>query len=144
MRAVILIAVLAACGGGTPAQPDAPLTIDAPVGVDAPTPRETVTGVQSLDIGEVVESMMMGGGATSGDRAIIHLMAPSANLDWNIHAHPNGGTVTVHEELKQMTVTFDFIPAENTTWFLLLRNSGGVPMDVQVAVDLYGAMTFQF
>src|SRR4051812_9367920 len=111
-RAIVMgcVLALAACGGDgdNPAVDAAPATIDADLTIDAAPPREVFMSTEPLEAGEVKEAKMIGGGATSGDRAIIHLTAPSAKLDWNIHAHPNGTTVTVHEELGQMTVTFDF------------------------------------
>lgn len=135
---------LAACGGGSGSTPDAfvlPPPIDADHTVDAPPPREVHMETQSLQAGELVEALMTGG---SMDRAIIHLTAPIAELDWNIHAHPGGSTVVVHEELNVMTVEFDFIPGGQADWFLLLRNSGPTNMDIEVKVDLYGDMTFGF
>jgi hypothetical protein len=145
-HSTLFVLLLAACGGGgdKPAEPDAPILIDADLTVDAAPPREVVNGVQSLEAGELVESTMNGGTPGAGDRAIITLTAPTATLDWNIHAHPGGTTITVHEENDIMTTTFDFIPSENAEWFLLLRNGGGVAMDVQVKVELFGAMTFAF
>jgi hypothetical protein len=145
-RALVLVLALAACGdndgntGGVDARPP----IDADPTVDVPPPREVFMSTEPLEVGEVIEGKMIGGGATSGDRAIIHLSAASAGIDWNIHAHPSGGTITVHEELGRMTVTYDFIPAEPAEWFLLLRNGGGVNLDVEVKIDLYGAMNFGF
>jgi hypothetical protein len=145
-RASIGVALaLAACGGddgGSTKPPDAfSQPIDADITIDAAPPRETLMLVQPLQAGELVEAKMVGG---TMDRAILHLAAPTATLDWNIHAHPNGGTVTVHEELKVMTADYDFIPSEQAEWFLLLRNSGQVNMDVQIEVELYGVMTFEF
>jgi len=140
MNRLVLLLCLAACGDNLGATPDATAT-DAP-NIDAlPPPREVHMSTQSLQAGELVEALMVGG---AGDRAIVHLTAPTATLDWNIHAHPNGSVITVHEEADQMTVVFDFIPTEQADWFLLLRNGGGVTMDVQVKIELHGAMTFGF
>ncbi|MEO8705505.1 MAG: hypothetical protein ABI867_36075 [Kofleriaceae bacterium] len=145
MKAVAILLALAACGGDGGSAVDAPPpAIDADPTVDAPPPREVKMSVEPLEAGEVLEAKMIGGGATSGDRAIVYLTAPSATLDWNIHSHPDGTTITVHEELGQMTVIYDFIPSEEAEWFLLLRNGGGVNMDVQVKIELFGAMTFGF
>jgi hypothetical protein len=129
---------LAACGGGSN-----PPDIDAPV-VPADAlgpPRETFTATQPLQAGELIEGIMLGG---ASDRAIIRLSAPVSELDWNIHAHPPSGLVNVYEELNVMTVEFDFIPTEQAEWYLLLKNSGPTNMDVQVEIDLYGAMSFGF
>jgi hypothetical protein len=152
MRCASIVLVLAAaCGGsggggddGSMTQPPdgATPTIDAPVVVDAATPpRETLMMVKSLQPGELIEAAMNGG---ANDRAVLHLMAPTATLDWNIHAHPAGGVITVHEELKVMSAEYDFVPTEQAEWYLLLRNHGQATMDVQVKVELYGAMTFEF
>lgn len=146
MRPLVSLALLAAaCGGGDGAPPDAPILIDADDTVDTPPPREVHMSVQTLmGGGELVEAKMVGGEPGAGDRAIITLTAPTPTLDWNIHAHPDGSTVTVHEELDVMDVRFDFIPAEQAEWFLLLRNGGNVTMSVEVKIELYGAMTFDF
>jgi hypothetical protein len=145
MRATLLaLVVVAACGGGESTPPDAaPILIDAPPG-DAPPPREVHMSTQPLAAGgELSEAEMIGGTPGSGDRAIIHLTVPTGTFDWNIHAHPNGATLEVHSEFDVTTTTFDFIPAEQDTWFLLLR-SNATAIDVQVKVELYGAMTFAF
>ncbi|MBX3161119.1 MAG: hypothetical protein KF773_34480 [Deltaproteobacteria bacterium] len=135
----------AACGGDATVADAPPPALDADPSIDAAPPRETMNLVQPLAPSELVEAKMVGGAAGgNGDRAIIKLTAPTATLDWNIHAHPNGSTVTVHEELRVMTAEYDFIPNEKADWFLLLRNGGGVSMDVQLEIKLYGAMTFTF
>ena len=133
----LALAALAACGGGSSPAIDA--AVDPP---DASgPPRETFSVTQPFQAGELIEGLMPGG---PDDRATIRLTAPVSELDWNIHAHPGGTTVTVHEELNVMTVEFDFVPTEQADWFLLLKNSGPTNMDVEVEIDLYGAMTFAF
>lgn len=90
--------------------------------------------------GELAEGVMTGG---PDDFAVITLMAPSAELDWNIHGHEGGGTQTVYEELNVMGVTaYRFTPTSETDWWLLIRNSGPVQMEVQVRVELYHSMTW--
>ena len=131
-----LALALAACGddgAGTPDPTDAG-PLDA-------APREVITATRPLLVGQLVEGVMTGGPA---DRAVIHLEAPVAELDWNIHGHANGGTQVVDEELNQQTVDYVFTPPAQTDWWLLLRNSGTAPMDVSVRVELYGAMTWQW
>lgn len=140
MRALGWLVALAACGGGnTTPEPDASVgPSDGPL-PDLPPPRETVTNTYSLAVGELAEAQMNGGPA---DRAIVRISAPAPEVDWNIHSHPNGQTVNVHTEMNVMTAEFDFVPVEETEWFLLVRNSGPTSMDVEVVVDLYGAMTY--
>jgi hypothetical protein len=141
--AVTLLGLLVACGGGENTPPDAPvILIDAPPG-DAPPPRETLTFMQPLDPGgDIAEAEMVGGMPGAGDRAIIRLSA-STPFDYNIHAHPGGQTVNIHEELDVLEATFDFIPAEQAEYYLLLRsNASQITIDVEV--DLYGTMTFVF
>jgi hypothetical protein len=94
-----------------------------------------------MEVGEVLEAKMIGGAV---DRAVIKLTAPTADLDWNIHSHPNGTTINVVSQNDVLEVEYDFVPTEDAEWFLLLRNGGPTNMDVQVTVDLYGAMTFDF
>lgn len=131
-----LLILLAACGGGDGSTP-----IDADPAIDAAPPRETITAVQPLAAGELVEGIMTGGPA---DHAVIHLEAPSATLDWNLHGHAGGGTQELHDELGKMTVDYTYTPETQADWFLLLRNGGTTNMDVRVRVDLYGAMTWRW
>ncbi len=144
MRALAFALLLAACGDndkGAVPDPDAPtIPPDGPL-PDLPPPRETKTSTVPMEVGEVIEAKMIGGAA---DRAIIKLNAPAMELDWNIHSHPNGTTINVISQNNQMMVIYDFVPTEEAEWFLLLRNSGPTNMDVEVEVDLYGAMTFDF
>lgn len=143
-RALGLLVLLAACGGGSdPVTPDPDSSTIPPDGPlpDLPPPREVKMETKSMEVGELIEAKMIGGAA---DRAIIKLTAPTADLDWNIHSHPNGMTINVVSENDAITVEYDFVPTEEAEWFLLLRNGGPTNMDVQVTVDLYGAMTFDF
>ncbi len=139
MKAIALAMLLAACGEDGATLPDAANAADANLALDAAAPRQTIMTSQQLQPGELVEGIMHGGPA---DSALIHLLAPTANLDWNIHSHATGHAVTVVEELKKLTVDYPFTPGANGDWFLLIRNSGTVDMSVQVEVKLYGAMTW--
>jgi hypothetical protein len=109
--------------------------------IDSDPPRETITATQTLQPSELVEGIMTGG---PSDRAVIHLVAPTTSLDWNIHGHANGGTQNVHEELKQTTVDFVYVPSSKTDWWLLLRNGSSTNIEVQIKVKLYGAMTWRW
>ncbi|HEX5061031.1 MAG TPA: hypothetical protein VFV99_16805 [Kofleriaceae bacterium] len=143
MRAVMLVALVAGCGGDdTPplGSIDAAAAADAS-GVDAAPPRELIMETQPLQPGELVEGIMTGG---PNDLALIHLEAPVTELDWNIHGHPDNTTVVVYEELNKMTVDYAYTPAAQGDWFLLIRNSGPTNMDVKVRVGLYGGMTWQW
>ncbi len=124
-------------GGGS--TPDAPITIDA-LPPDAP-PRQTIMEGVLLVPGELAEGIMTGG---PGDLAVIDLMAPAAELDWNIHGHANGGTQVVYEELNQTGVRYTFAPAAQADWWLLIRNSGPTDMTIQVKVGLYGNMQWRW
>ena len=112
-------------------------TVDADLG----PPREIIMETQPLQVTELVEGIMHGG---PGDRAVIHLEAPTASLDWNIHGHANGGTQVVDEALKQMIVDYVYVPSATSDWWLLLRNSGLTNMDIKVTVELYGEMTWRW
>ena len=140
MKALALVVAIAACGGSE-ATPDAPVADTLPP--DA-MPREVHMSTQPLTAGgELAEAEMIGGAPGNGDRAIIQLTAPAGTFDWNIHSHPNGQTVNIHEELDRSTATFDFIPSEQAEYYLLLR-SNATAVDIQVRVELYGTMTFVF
>jgi predicted small lipoprotein YifL len=140
MRAALIALALAACGDdGGVGYPDAAAAADANLAIDAAPARETIIATQPLQPGELVEGIMHGG---SGDTALIHLSAPSAKLDWNIHSHSTGHAVTVFEDVGKMTVDYPFTPPGDGDWYLLVRNGGTVDMDVKVEVRLYGAMTW--
>jgi hypothetical protein len=142
--AVVAIA-LAACGEDpatqTDAAPPADAAIDADPTIDAAPPRETITATQPLAAGELVEGILTGG---PSDSALIHLDAQTPTIDWNLHGHNGGGTQMVFEELGKMTVDYTYVPASNGDWFVLIRNGGSANMDVQVRVDLYGAMAWRW
>jgi hypothetical protein len=140
-RVGVVVFVLAACS-------DPPSTPDAPVGPPGPdadpatpdaTPREVIMETVPLLATEIVEAVMVAG---PGDAAGIHLSAPFAEIDWNIHGHDGGGTQIVDEDFNQMTVDYQFMPTSSTDWYLLIRNSGGVNMDVQLRIELFGATTW--
>ena len=80
----------------------------------------------------------------SGDVAVIHLTAPTATMDWNIHGHANGGTQVIYEELKKMSMDYVFSPTMHADWYLLIRNSGPTDMTVQVKVELFGGMQWRW
>jgi hypothetical protein len=131
---LVSLLVLGACGDdGSSLMPDA-----APP--DA-MPRETIMSARPLQVGEIVEGTMTGGMA-AGDIAVITLMAPTANLGWNIHGHANGGTQVVFEEHMKTDVSYTFAPTTQAEWYLLVRNEGQVNMEVNVKVELYGAMAW--
>jgi hypothetical protein len=138
---LLVLSVAAACGGDDPKAVDATISIDTSVPIDAGPPREVHMSTRTLRGGEIHEAAMVGG---ANDLAIIRLTATVSELDWNIHAHPNNEIVTVHEELNQMMVLYEFVPTAQAEWYLLLRNSSPNPIDVQIEVGLYGAMTFEF
>jgi hypothetical protein len=134
-------AAIAACGDNDVGHgaADASTAIDALV-IDA-APRQVIMENQSLQPGELVEGIMTGG---PQDVAVIHLEAPVAELDWNIHGHAGGSTQTVYEELNKMTVDYVFVPSADTDWWLLLRNSGPTDMTISVRVELYGDMQWRW
>lgn len=126
------------CDGGD-AAPDAPAAIDA----QAPDalPRQTIMEGVLLVPGELVEGIMTGG---PGDLAVIDLMAPAAELDWNIHGHANGGTQVVYEEYNKTGARYTFVPPAQTDWWLLIRNSGPTDMTIQVKIELHGDLQWRW
>lgn len=141
MRVWLLI--LAACGGegDRSTKADAQVVVDSDPNAPDAMPREIIMETQSLNPGELVEGIMTGGPA---DSSFIQLTAPTANIGWNIHGHENGQTQVVHEEFDQMMVGYAFTPTSQTDWYLLVRNDSGVTMDIQVKVQLFGAMTWEW
>ena len=128
---VCLLAI--GCGGDLPASIDA-LPPDAPA-------RETIMEGLLLEPGETTEGIMTGG---AGDLASIHLTAPVAELDWNIHGHAGGGTQIISEALNQLSMDYVFSPTKQADWYLLIRNSGPTDMTVQLKVELYGGMQWRW
>jgi hypothetical protein len=139
MRRALAALALAACGGDPAAAPDA--AIDADPAIDAAPARETITEVQPLAAGELVEGILHGG---ASDHAVIHLAGPTPTIDWNLHGHNDGGTQMLHEELAQMTIDYRYVPASTGDWYVLIRNGGTTNMDVQVRVELFGEMTWRW
>jgi hypothetical protein len=140
MKYALALVLLAACGDDAPKLPDAAMAADANLAIDAAPARQTIDEPQSLEPGEIVEGIMTGG---PNDTALIHLHAPMS-LDWNIHSHATGHTVTVYEEYGKQTVDYNFVPANDGDWFLLIKNSGNVAADIEVNVKLYGAMQWRW
>jgi hypothetical protein len=136
--AALLLACAAACGDDGTQATDA--AIDTGTGIDA-MPRQIIMENQALVPGELVEGIMTGG---PDDYAVIHLEAPVAELDWNIHGHEGGGTQNVYEELNRLTADYVFRPTSETDWWLLVRNSGPTAMTVVVHVDLYEDMQWRW
>jgi hypothetical protein len=127
------------CSSSGTAAPDAPLPIDASP-PDA-APRETIMEGVLLTPGELTEGIMTGG---NGDLAVIHLAAPAAEIDWNIHGHANGNTQVIYEEYDKSTVDYTLAPAAQADWYLLIRNSGPTDMTIQIKVGLYGNMQWRW
>ncbi len=126
-----ILAVLGGCGGGGASTPDAP-----PTAPDA-APRQVVMETKSLLVGQLIEATMTGGPT---DLATIHFSVATPDLDWNIHIHPGNESINVVEELGQSTVDYVFQPTEQTDYFLIIRNGGTAPIDVDVEIGLYGAL----
>jgi len=143
LAAPLLAALLVACGGdgdNAPKYPDAAMAADADLTVDALPARETIMEERTLEPNELVEAIMTGG---PSDAAQLHLMAPM-KLDWNIHSHATGTTVTVYEEYGKVTVDYRFVPPGDGDWYLLVRNSGNVTANIQVQAGLYGNMQWRW
>lgn len=135
MRALLVLALLAACGD------DAPATVDAQM-VDVPPnvpPRETVMETKPLVVNEIVEAILHGG---PGDYAHITMSAAGSPIDWNLHGHANGGTQVVSEELRVPAVDYVFVPTADADWWLLVRNKGTTDINVELKIELFGAMTW--
>ena len=129
--AIIAISCLSACGGAGDS-PDAS-TIDA-------LPRQIVTLTQTLPPGLVEEGIWQ---ANPGDQIGLAISAATAELDWDIHAHNNGGTQDVANGFSQMSISYDFRPPESGPWYLLLRNDSVTTLTIDIQMDLYGQATWQ-
>ena len=147
IRAVIASALLlAACGddGGSGTDGGSHPVVDADPTVDAlpdAMPREVVHEVKPLQPGELVEGIMTGGPA---DKALVLLVAPTADMSWNIHSHPNNQTIVAYEEYDKMNVSYVFVPEKQADWYFLIRNDGTAAMNVDVTIQLHGAATWRW
>lgn len=117
----------------------------SPVSIDAQppdaAPRQVIMENLLLEPGELTEGIMTGG---AGDLATIHMSAPAAEIDWNIHGHANGGTQVIYEEYNKMAMDYVFSPTKQADWYLLIRNSGPTDMTIQLKVELYGVMQWRW
>src|SRR5687768_15169319 len=95
-------ALVAGCGGDDGGSPvaDAPPRPDGTPGVVDAMPDRIVMESYVLVPGELVEIVMH---ATPSDEIDLHLDAPAAILDWNIHGHDDGGTQEIHSEYDVMS-----------------------------------------
>lgn len=139
---VFALLALAACGDDGGKQPDAGgNVIDAAPGEDvipdAP-PRQVITKTIAMEVDDTIEVGTMTGGPN--DHSVIHMTAPTPTLSFNIHSHPNGETIEAVSELNKQQVDYIFVPPNQATWFLLLRNDGGTAMNVELSVDLHDNM----
>ena len=116
---------------------------DADPGVDgsvgAIMPRQTVTATQTLPPGEVEEGIWQ---ASPGHYIGLFLAAASPSLDWDIHAHNNGGTQDVASAFGQSLVSYDFTPEAPGPWYLLIRNSSETTLMIDLGMELYGEATW--
>lgn len=134
--ALALALLPAACsdGGGG----DEPM--DGPLGPpDGAVPRQVITENVPLVVNEIAEAILVGG---PGDYARIRASVPTPSLDWNLHGHAGGGTQIVKEELRAMTVDYQFSPSAKADWYLLLRNKGQTDITVELKLELFGDMTW--
>jgi len=109
-----------------------------PAAIDA-MPRQVVTEAKLIFTHEAVEAVLSGG---PDDRAIIRLTAPTATLDWGIHAHADGHTQNVVNETARSAVDYEFAPPLSARWFLRLQNQGDAALSVDVQIELFGAITW--
>jgi hypothetical protein len=135
---IVLALWVAACGGD---DHDHMHPVDAAAASDGSAadaaPAQIVTEQKTLAPGEIIEATLISG---PDDRADLHFTSSPAELDWNIHGHAGGGTQTVAEGFNQTQVDYSFTPSAQADWYLLLRNSGGAPLTVDVRIELYGSI----
>jgi hypothetical protein len=136
---VLVLLSVTACGddGGTGVV-DADPNVD--VAPDAP-PREVVMETRPLQPGEFIEGIMTSG---PGDAAHILLHGQFPTVSFNIHGHANGNTQVVYEEFDKQDVDYLFKPPSQSKWYLLVRNDGNVAMEVEVKVEIYGEMIWEW
>ena len=125
-RVLVVALLLAACGDNDVIPVDAS-TVDA-------VPRQTVMDTEILQPGMEIEGSWNAG---PQDQIGLQLDTTVDGMDWDIHAHANGGTQDVVYEFAQMTVSYDFHPTMKTQWYLLLRNSSVAPITVNIEMGLY-------
>lgn len=99
----------------------------------------TIDTTLPLQGGQLAEGLWS---AKPGDSIVIRLLVPLPDLDWDIHAHPDGGTQTIIAEFARTSVDYNFSPPSDQQWFLLVRNHGSDEMDLQVHLEMYGGATW--
>lgn len=144
LGAILAAAAVGACGGDDDGHdhehPDAEV-LAADAGIDA-APREVITETIPIEAGGPwVEGIMTGG---PDDYAVIHLELAAGELDWNIHGHADGGTQELFVEYDQTLVDHVFVPPAEAQWWLLIRNSSQLNIDVQLRVELYGDLQWEW
>lgn len=139
--AFLFASALVGCGddGGGTVTPDSQVVFDAPL-IDA-VPTETIMVSQPLVPGEIVEGFITGG---PPDYAVITLRAPTPNMDWNIHGHANGGTQIIDEAFNATAADEVFNLPSEAKWYLLIRNSGSTDLTVDIKVELFGDLTWEW
>ena len=121
--------MLASCGSREPAMVS---NVDAML-------TSSVDTVLPLQPGQLGEGLW---NAKPGDTIVVRLDAPLPDLDWDIHAHPDGGTQTIIAQFARTTVAYTFAPPIDEQWFLLVRNHGSAEMDLHVHLEMYGDATW--
>ena len=127
-RFLVLVLVLAAGCGDRAGE-----TVDAST-VDA-IPWKVVTYTEMLPPQNLIE-----GSWTAGPTDAIGVSIQSTGLiDWDIHAHADGGTQEITAEFGQLGMSYDFVPPQTAQWYLLVRNSTTDTITLDVQMSLYGA-----
>jgi hypothetical protein len=126
----IALGAFAGCGDNVETAPDAATVL----------PRQIVTLTETLPPGTVVEGTWQ---ANPGDQIRLYLTADAAKLDWDIHAHNNGGTQDVAYAFGQDLVAYDFQPTADGPWYLLLRDNSDDTLTVDIGMELYAGATWQ-
>lgn len=123
-RATRLAGLAAVACGACATQPAHHTDTGPPQIIDAPL---------TLQPGAVYEGSWDGG---PGDMLSFVIAMDDPVLDWDIHTHDDGGTQTYIVEFEVTNASYTLDPSHDTTWYLLVKNSGSATESLQAELAI--------
>jgi len=101
---------------------------------DAGPPQYVDASVQ-MPPGVVLEGTWTG---RPGESLTLSLSMTDPVLDWDIHTHDGGGTQTYVVQLDVTAASYTLVPSHATSWYLLVKNDGGLVEQLDAQLELVG------
>jgi hypothetical protein len=94
---------------------------------------QIISAPVSLAPGAVLEGSWDGG---PEDELSFVLAMNDPVLDWDVHTHDDGGTQTYIVEFAVANASYTLDPTHDTTWYVLVKNSGSATeqLDAELAL----------